>query len=100
MKFETFVTWLDSIVKQAEFLDLQPKVTKSVPSQNCSARLDVETPTKLGRITAWSSGDFHAEIVDLNTSTDLFSESGHLDPDIDSIPNQFQDFFNRIRREG
>ncbi len=33
MKFETFVTWLDSIVKQAEFLDLQPKVTKSVPSR-------------------------------------------------------------------
>lgn len=56
-----------------------------------SARLDVDTPSAIGRITCWETGAFYAEALDRKSGQDLFGEHGEFDS-LNSLAMQMQPF--------
>ena len=57
-------------------IDLEAQVTEAFGSDNPAARLDIDTPTAVARVTCWESGDFDAEVIGLETEETLFSCHG------------------------
>ena len=54
------------------------ELTVGQESANSSVRLDFDTPTALGRVTCWSSGAFHAEIIDADSERNLLDLHGEF----------------------
>jgi hypothetical protein len=73
----SFVKWARQVSNGAD-LNVDTKVTEGGPSDNLSARLDVDTPSAVGRITFWESGDYDAEVIDIQSELTSFSMHGHL----------------------
>ncbi len=55
---------------------VEARVTEGLSSDNPSARLDIDTPTSVARITCWESGDYYAEVIDLKTERTLHCSHG------------------------
>ncbi|MQA22817.1 immunity protein TriTu family protein [Rugamonas rivuli] len=55
---------------------IQAELTIAPNSDNPSARIDFDTRERLGRITCWDSGDFYAEIIDVESGDDLYEQRG------------------------
>lgn len=68
------------------------RLTESEPSANPSARLDVDVPTAIGRITVWESGDYDIESIDLDTERSLYADRGTLQRD-GEMSKKFSPFF-------
>jgi hypothetical protein len=77
-----FLDWAKHIDEAQTSLGVEAKVTESEPSDNSSARLDIDTPTAVARITCWCSGEFHAEVIDLDTEQMSFSSHGVFRSDL------------------
>ncbi|WP_143605985.1 immunity protein TriTu family protein [Variovorax sp. 54] len=72
--------------------NIDTRLTESEPSANPSARLDVDVPTAIGRITVWESGDYDIESIDLETERSLYADRGTLQQD-DEMSKKFSPFF-------
>lgn len=59
----------------------ESRVTQGPSSDNPSARLDIDAPTTVARITCWESGDYDAEVIDLETERTLYSSHGVFQED-------------------
>ena len=51
-------------------------VELGVESRNTAARLDFDTPSRIGRITCWDSGAVYAEVLDAESGRDLLDQHG------------------------
>ncbi|WP_035055802.1 immunity protein TriTu family protein [Andreprevotia chitinilytica] len=67
-------------------------VTFCAETDNRAARLDLDTPTAVARITCWDSGDYFAEILEFETAKHVYTSHGQLVPD-ECLSERFQDFF-------
>jgi len=75
---DTFIDWARQVAGKLLEQGIAARVTESQASDNPSARLDVDAPTSVARITCWESGDYDAEIIDMETEQMLFSDHGQL----------------------
>jgi hypothetical protein len=91
----TFIDWARQVAGKPLGKDLEARVTESHASDNPSARLDIDTPAAVARITCWESGDYDAEVIDIETERTLFSTHGHLQVG-HSFSQQFAAFFQSI----
>jgi len=57
--------------------------------------LDVDTPTAVGRITVWESGDYDAEAIDLQTERSLYTDRGTLREGVE-MSKKFSPFFEAL----
>ncbi|MDT4329986.1 immunity protein TriTu family protein [Methylomonas sp. MED-D] len=96
---DTFIGWAKQITDKALGNDVEARVTESEMSHNPSARLDIDTPTMVARITYWESGDFDAEIIELETERTIFSSHGSLHEGR-AFSEQFADFFESLSIAG
>jgi len=67
---QQFLVWAKSIPGA--------QVTAAVPSDNPSARVDVDSLNVCGRVTCWETGDYHAEVLDGESGRPIYSLSGRL----------------------
>jgi len=94
MMLRRFVDWAQTV--QADRArgpkNIDMRLTEGEPSANPSARLDVDTPAAIGRITVWESGDYDIESIDLETERSLYVDRGTLQQD-DEMSKKFSPFF-------
>ncbi|WP_296782137.1 hypothetical protein [Variovorax sp.] len=92
-----FIGWAHSVeTAQAKLhRDIEMQLTESDPCDNRSARLDVDTPTAVGRITCWESGDYDAEAIDLQTERSLYTDRGTL-REGEEMLKKFSPFFEAM----
>jgi hypothetical protein len=90
-----FVEWAKKIADTSHGSDIEACVTVNELSGNSAARLDIDTPTAVARITCWESGDYYAEALDLETEKTIFSEHGNLDG-MHELTEQFAGFFKSV----
>jgi hypothetical protein len=90
-----FIEWANSVTagQVAGMMDAQ--VTLSEASNHRSARLDVDTPAAVARITCWESGDYEAEIIDLESERQIYARHGMLQAG-EILSQQFQTFFEAL----
>lgn len=74
-------------------------VTCSEPNLNQSARLDIDTDFRLGRITYWSTGDCDAEVIDVESEETIY-QAHWSDLKPAAFGSVFAEFFNAIRLKG
>ena len=67
---QQFLAWAKSIPNA--------QVTAAVPSDILSARVDVDSPSAYGRVTCWETGDYHAEVLDVESGCQIYSHDGML----------------------
>ena len=72
----SFLEWARQVVAGQGANGVEAHVTDGIASDNSSARLDIDTPTSVARVTCWESGDYDAEIIDLETERTLLSSHG------------------------
>ncbi|WP_137940523.1 hypothetical protein [Chitinivorax sp. B] len=90
-----FIDWATQIASKPIGNDVVAQVTESEMSDNPSARLDIDTPTTVARITCWKSGDYDAEVIHIETERTLFSSHGNLQQGLE-FSDQFADFFKSL----
>jgi hypothetical protein len=91
----TFIEWAQQVASKPLGNDIEARITESQTSDNPSARLDIDTPATVARITCWESGDYDAEVIDIETERTLFSIHGHFRGG-QSFSEQFAAFFQSI----
>lgn len=91
----SFVGWARQIEGGQVAKSVEARVTESQMSDNPSARLDIDTPTTVARITCWQSGDYEAEVIDLETERTLYSTHGTL-YEGQILSEQFAPFFKTL----
>jgi hypothetical protein len=91
----SFIEWARRLEAEISATGIHARVTESVSSDNSSARLDIDTPATVARITCWESGDYDAEVIDVETECSLYSAHGTLQGSR-TIAEQFAAFFNTI----
>jgi hypothetical protein len=74
----SFVGWASQLQPEQITKGAQLRIIESEDSDNPSARLDIDTPTAVARITFWESGNYFAEVIDLNSENIQYSNHGHL----------------------
>lgn len=72
----SFLEWARQVEARQGAKGLDSRVTEGSSSDNPSARLDIDTPTTVARITCWESGDYDAEVIDIETERTLYSSHG------------------------
>jgi len=75
---DLFILWARQISRRPVGQDIEMRLTVSEPSANPSARLDIDAPTMVARVTCWESGDYDAEVIDVMTEETLFSSHGEF----------------------
>ena len=90
-----FIEWANKFAAESSERGVVAKITESEMSDNPSARLDIDTPTKVARITFWESGDYFAEILNNKTGQSMFLSRGSFDINLD-FSNEFVGFFERL----
>jgi len=53
--------------------------TPGIASANTAARIDFDSPIRMGRITCWNNGNFYAEVVDTESGQNLLDRHGKVD---------------------
>lgn len=94
-----FIKWARFLAASKRMEGAEIQVTESVFSDNPSARLDIDTPAAVARITCWESGDYDAEIISLDTECILYSTHGVLKDDR-TVEEQFLPFLEVIDTAG
>lgn len=87
-----FIDWTRSIAAGLATEAMDAYVTVNEISNNPSARLDLDTSTSVARITCWESGDYDAEVIDLESEQQIYAHRGTLKVG-ESLLYQFRDFF-------
>lgn len=92
-----FVGWAQTVRADRALgpKNIDMRLTESEPSANPSARLDIDAPTAIGRITVWESGDYDAEAIDLQTERSLFTDRGTLQEG-GEMSKKFSPFFEAL----
>ena len=67
---QQFLAWAKSVPNA--------QVTTAAPSNNLSARIDLDSPSAIGRVTCWETGDYHAEVLDAESGRTIYSHNGTL----------------------
>lgn len=68
------------------------ETTISLPSDNSSARVDLDTGTAMARITIWQSGSCDMEVLDVNSGNTVFQKHVELSK-FDELEEKAIDFF-------
>ncbi|WP_307590745.1 immunity protein TriTu family protein [Variovorax boronicumulans] len=94
---DRFIGWAHAVqaAQTRAHENVEARLTESEPSANPSARLDVDTPTAVGRITCWDSGDYDAEAIDLQTERSLYTDRGTL-REGEEMSKKFSPFFKAL----
>jgi hypothetical protein len=66
---EEFIDWAQEKRPILEGQGISVGTTLSPPSANPAARMDLDTATALARITLWTDGSCHMEVIDLEGET-------------------------------
>ncbi|WP_418127054.1 hypothetical protein [Variovorax sp. KK3] len=74
-----FLGWAKRVQSNCAGKSVRARISKREQAGNPSARIDLETPLALARITFWQSRDFVAEIVTRDTAETLYLKCGQLD---------------------
>jgi hypothetical protein len=74
----SFISWARQVEASSIGVAVETRITESGASDNPSARLDIDTPTVVARVTCWKSGDYDTEVIDLETERTLYSSHGIL----------------------
>lgn len=90
-----FLSWAKLLSAAAHQEGVRVTVTIGETSSNPSARMDIDTADKIGRITFWESGDFHAEIIAYDSGELLYSNHGVAMPE-ESLTERFQPFLREL----
>ena len=90
-----FIEWANKFAAESSGRCFVAQITESEMSNNPSARLDIDTPTKVARITFWESGDYFAEILNNKTGQSMFLSHGSFDINLD-FSNEFVGFFEGL----
>ncbi len=90
-----FLMWMESIRFDGFEEQIITKATLNDPCDNQSARLDVDTANCIGQIVLWESGDFSAEIIDLDSEDLIYSYQGIMS-ESDDPSIVFKDFINAL----
>lgn len=75
-----FISWGESVSKSKLPDAVTIYLTIGEPSPNRSARLDIDTPTAVARITCWDSGEYNAEALSVESEEVIYSFSGRIEP--------------------
>jgi hypothetical protein len=73
---DDFLTWAQSLRQDSALTNATLEVALNAPCDNRSARLDIETSARLGRITLWQSREFFAEVLDIASEETVFQQYG------------------------
>lgn len=73
---DLFLEWARKFQADLSSKAVKASVFEAPCSDNPSARIDIDTPTAVARITCWKSGDYDAEIIDIETERALYSTHG------------------------
>jgi hypothetical protein len=73
-----FLEWARQIQANHGLESVEAHVVEGAACDNPSARLDIDTPTLVARITCWESGDYDAEVLDIETEQTIYSSHGVL----------------------
>lgn len=92
---DKFIFWVNQIQDLSFGADIQFQLTESEYSSNPSARLDIDTPSMIARVTCWNSGDYNAEIIDIETERTIFSFNGSFEHP-EKISLELSTFFELI----
>lgn len=90
----SFTDWANQVPERFIGSNVDVWVTEGEKSENPSARLDIDTPTAVARITYWESGDYDAEIIDLESEHTVFSERGRFNDR--NFSERFSPFFEAL----
>ena len=90
-----FVGWARQVEVSQIGKIAEAHLTESMMSDNPSARLDIDTPTAVARVTCWDSGNYDAEVIDLETERTLYSSNGTLQSG-QNLSVQFTAFFEAL----
>ncbi|MHA4868515.1 immunity protein TriTu family protein [Duganella sp. PWIR1] len=74
---------------------VKAQLTLGVESENSSARLDFDAPARLARVTCWNSGNFHLEILDVESGRDVLDQHGKIDSST-ALNRSFQSFLDAL----
>ncbi|MBJ7309815.1 hypothetical protein ACFOLJ_10510 [Rugamonas sp. CCM 8940] len=91
---DIFFSWTKNAKALLPF-GVHAELTVGAVSSNSSARLDLEAPAGIGRVTCWESGDFCAEILDPDSGRDVFEQSGEFDS-IEALEQQLTGFLTTL----
>jgi hypothetical protein len=91
--FKEFINWGETVS-----CDSSTRVSLHIGEEcdNRSAYIDFDKDEVIGRITCWDSGDYHSEIILIETERVLFSKSGSVKNE--SFDICFKDFFSVLQR--
>jgi hypothetical protein len=92
---EKFVAWTKIIADNLP-PSMRGIVSVGTQSDNQSARIDIETPLAIGRITFWKSGDYITEIIDIAKEKIIYSHQGCIDRE-DAFSETFLPFFSFLK---
>lgn len=87
-----FIEWANSVTVGQFAEAMEARITLGEASNNRSARLDIDTPKAIARITYWESGDYDAEIIDLESEGQLYARRG-MHQAGEPLSQQFRAFF-------
>lgn len=90
-----FIAWTEKIKINNINNEFSVFIKESELSNNPSARIDIDTPTKIARITVWASGSYEAEIIDIETELTIFSDSGIAEENF-NYSSQFAHFLEKL----
>lgn len=90
-----FCKWAKAAIATLADIGVEAELTVGNASSNQSARLDVQTPSAVARITFWESGDGHLEAIDLESERLLYSRHVKL-KHASLFDSEFKEFFSRL----
>lgn len=71
-----FVDWANQLGAVSRHKGVGVTVTIGEVSSNPSARLDIDAAGRIGRVTFWESGQYHAEVLAVDSGEMLYSKHG------------------------
>ena len=90
-----FINWAKSVAASQFRVAIEMRVTVGNASDNPSARLDVDTPSAVARITCWESGDYELEVIDIDSEKQIFAQGGKVETGA-LLSEQFRSFFEML----
>lgn len=91
----SFIRWAKDFQESPAGRRVKAQVMENPTSDNPSARLDIDTPSAVARITCWESGDYDAEILDIYTEKTLYWEQGVIEGE-NVFSEAFAPFFKAL----
>jgi hypothetical protein len=93
--FDIFCEWAQRVVNKPWRSHVDVSFEVGEPCDNRSARLEIDTLSSVAEIVFWLSGDYVAEIIDIETEQTLYRASGVYMPD-QRFEEVFAYFFEKL----